>query len=169
MTRLAQTRHFSPTLIASIALLLLHRLMTRWNQTGQKWTGSPDISRDFFPTHHWVLWSLIVATYANFFLRLARSTLFTAATAVVVPAFVLKLNFAHKDAPELVQGVGQSLRDWTAGFDLVTQARATFYALGGVACFKGLQTLLTGDGRCRSLRGRGMFYTGRARRGEKIY
>ncbi|KAK5004565.1 hypothetical protein LTR28_008727 [Elasticomyces elasticus] len=124
----------------SAALLLaLHRLAIRWNQTGQKHAGEPDVAHTFFLTHHIVLWILIIATYSHLSLRLARHTFAgilpinisaIAAATLGVSAFVFKLNFTQADAPELVQGLARQIRGWSAPFDLVLQARIVFVGLG---------------------------------------
>ncbi|KAK4992949.1 major facilitator superfamily transporter protein [Elasticomyces elasticus] len=124
----------------SAALLLaLHRLAIRWNQTGQKHAGEPDVAHTFFLTHHIVLWILIIATYSHLSLRLARHTFAgilpinisaIAAVTLGVSAFVFKLNFTQADAPELVQGLARQIRGWSAPFDLVLQARIVFVGLG---------------------------------------
>lgn len=136
--RLSHTRQKWSTLVSSLALLTLHRVATRWNQTGQKFAGAPDISRDFFPSHHLLLWALVMATYASTGWKLYHlaqtNSLFGIASAsaltALVPAFVFKLNFAQADTPELVNGFAAGLRGLTARFGLVALARATFYPLG---------------------------------------
>jgi len=125
------------TILCSTTLLALHRLMTRWNQTGQKWAGSPDISRTFFPENTYVLWILILATYGHIGLKIARNSLggllptslavFMAAS-TVLPALLFKLNFAAADAPELVGNLGVALQDMIGAFTLVDQARVVFAA-----------------------------------------
>jgi len=126
------------TLVCSTALLALHRLMTRWNQTGQKWAGSPDISRTFFPENTYVLWILVLATYGHLGIKITRNSLSdllptsvaaTMATAAVLPVLLFKLNFAAADAPELVGILGVALRDMTSAFTLVGQARLVFAAI----------------------------------------
>ena len=51
------------------------------------------------------------------------------AAAMVLPAVVFKLNFTQADAPELVKGLGESIRNFTTGLDLVVQARVVFVML----------------------------------------
>ena len=140
--RLSHTKQPIRAATSAVILLALHRLSIRWNQTGQKHAGAPDISRSVFPQHHIILWTLVLATYGNIFLKLTKRTLagivpidFAAVIAaiVVVPAFVFKLNFAQADTPELVKGLGESIRTWTSQWDLVLQARVVFTALAVLA------------------------------------
>jgi len=123
------------TLVCSTALLALHRVMTRWNQTGQKWAGAPDISRTYFPENTYVLWILVVATYGHLAVKITRNSLIGLvptpvaafmAVSSVLPALIFKLNFAAADAPELVGSLGVAIRDMTETLSLVDQARIVF-------------------------------------------
>jgi ethanolaminephosphotransferase len=127
-----------PSAVLAIPILACHRLMLRWNQTGQKHAGGPDIVRAFFPSHHILMWMLILATYVIVGIQLARICLRSAmigdadlaiAFVVILPAVVFKLNFTQADAPELVLGLGEKLRAVTADVDLVSQARVVFVML----------------------------------------
>lgn len=122
----------------AIPILACHRLMLRWNQTGQKHAGEPDIVHAFFPSHHILMWMLILATYLIVGFQLAKICLRGAmigdadlaiAFVVILPAVVFKLNFTQADAPELVLGLGEKLRAVTANVDLVSQARVVFVML----------------------------------------
>lgn len=128
------------TLLMGASLLSLHRLSIRWNQTGQKHAGEPDIVYHFFPSHHMLMWTLVLAAYGYNSRQIARYSFseilppgFSASLAAMlfVPAVIFKLNFTQADAPELVQELGKQLREWTEGFNLVTQARVVF-ALSGM-------------------------------------
>jgi ethanolaminephosphotransferase len=127
-----------PSAVLVIPVLACHRLMVRWNQTGQKHAGEPDIVHDFFPSHHVLMWIIILATYLAVGYQLAktclRSTLIgdadlAIAFVAILPAVVFKLNFTQADAPELVLGLGGQLRAVTADLDLLTQARVVFVML----------------------------------------
>ena len=128
----------SPSAVVAIPVLACHRLMLRWNQTGQKHAGEPDIVHDFFPSHHVLMWILILATYLVVGYQLARTCLrstligdadLAIAFVAILPAVVFKLNFTQADAPELVLGLGGQLRAVTADLDLLTQARVVFVML----------------------------------------
>ncbi|KAI5208717.1 alkaline phosphatase-like protein [Aureobasidium subglaciale] len=124
---------------SAFVLLALHRLSTRWNQTGQKHAGEHDVAHTFFPDHHIILWMLIITTYIHLAFRIGRRTfadIFApefatiSAISLVLPSFVFKLNFTQADAPELVGGLAESIRQWTSELDLVMQARTAFVGLG---------------------------------------
>lgn len=127
-----------PSAVVVLPILACHRLMLRWNQTGQKHSGEPDIAHNFFPSHHVLMWLLILITYLVVGVQLARTCLRSAtigdadlaiAFVVILPAVVFKLNFTQADAPELVLGLGENLRAVTANIDLVSQARVVFVML----------------------------------------
>lgn len=146
---------FHPAIMA----LLAHRVIRRWNQTGQKFAGADDIvtSGIFHGNSSLLLWVLVGATYLDVTNRIsahiARSVVtlsnpmyrkqidpqpldhhrFTGAL-ITLPlcgtAFVFKLAFTAKDAPELTYGITPSLMAWIEAFDLVGLARMVF---GGIA------------------------------------
>jgi ethanolaminephosphotransferase len=130
------------TAIAGTLVLVIHRHAVRWNQTGQKHAGEPDIVHTFFPQHHVLMWVLILATYIGV-IRLLHIRTFTGLlapelTAIVdvtlfVLAIVFKLNFTQADAPELVEGLALRIREWSGPFSLVLQARAAFAAIAVAA------------------------------------
>lgn len=124
---------------ATVALLAVHRVSVRWNQTGQKHSGADDIVHSFFPKAHVTMWLLVLSAFGyNGFLLVRRAFAgilepemsVLAAVAMVVPAIVFKLNFTQADAPELVQGLAEKIREWSEPFDLVSQARFAFITLG---------------------------------------
>lgn len=124
--------------IAGTGLLLTHRLAIRWNQTGQKHAGDPDVVHTIFPEHHNFMWILVLITYvANCVLLHTRTlagimmTEFLVFTEVSLTflAIVFKLNFTQADAPELVQGLATLLREYSEPFSLVEQAWAVFALL----------------------------------------
>ncbi|THZ97974.1 alkaline phosphatase-like protein [Aureobasidium pullulans] len=129
----------SSVVFSAFVLLALHRLSTRWNQTGQKHAGDSDVAHAFFPNHHIVLWMLVITAYIQLAFRIGRRTFADilapefatiSAISLVLPSFVFKLNFTQADAPELVGGLAESIRQWTSELDLVMQARTAFVGLG---------------------------------------
>jgi ethanolaminephosphotransferase len=124
---------------STFVLLALHRLSTRWNQTGQKHAGEPDVAHTFFPGHFIILWMLIITAYIQLAFRIGRRTFADilapefatiSAISLVLPSFVFKLNFTQADAPELVGGLAETIREYTSELDLVLQARTAFVGLG---------------------------------------
>jgi ethanolaminephosphotransferase len=142
----------------AIMVLVLHRVIRRWNQTGQKYAGADDIvNSGIFHGNSFVLWCLIGATYMDITLRLARHVARSIATfdaeqkardveidstdanrmmgtIAVLPltgtAFVFKLAFTAKDAPELTYGMTGGMMQAVEVLDLVGLARMVF---GGLA------------------------------------
>lgn len=144
---------------AAIMALAVHRVIRRWNQTGQKYAGADDIvnSGIFHGSNSFVLWALIGATYMDVANRLASHVARSMrafdpnrknrditgeemdqnrfiGTIAVLPlcgtAFVFKLAFTAKDAPELTSGLTSSLLEWVDKANLVGLAQMIF---GGIA------------------------------------
>ncbi|KAF1998894.1 GPI ethanolamine phosphate transferas-like protein 2 [Amniculicola lignicola CBS 123094] len=140
----------------AIMLLFLLRIARRWNQTGQKYAGAPDIvhSQIFKGGDGFLLWTLVGATYMDLTNRLSRHVARSIAdpeTAVseeygstdanrvlgligVLPltstAFIFKLAFTARDAPELTKGITSGLLGFVNHIALVPNARLVF---GGIA------------------------------------
>ena len=139
----------------ALMLLFLHRIIRRWNQTGQKYAGDPDIvhSTLFRGANSVLLWSLVGAVYMDTTIRLARhiarslSTFdngsgkivddlestdghrFIGTLAVLplgITAFIFKLAFTARDAPELTLGITVGLLDWLSELSLVAVAQMVF-------------------------------------------
>lgn len=142
----------------AIIVLAIHRVIRRWNQTGQKYAGADDIvnSGIFHGSYSVILWVLIGATYTDVTIRLARHVARSIATfdtekkprnvelestdqnrmfgtIAVLPlcgtAFIFKLAFTLKDAPELTSGVSTALMSRVDGLDLVGLVRMVFGGL----------------------------------------
>lgn len=137
----------------AIMLLFTHRIIRRWNQTGQKYAGADDIvhSGIFHGNNSFVLWALIGATYMDIAIRLskhvARSIVvfdkmsssedseavdanrFMGLIAVLplgATAFAFKLAFTARDAPELTYGINRGLIIWVEDLYLVGVVRMVF-------------------------------------------
>ena len=127
----------------SLLALMILRLLRRWNQTGQKHLGDPDIARTFFSSHNWVMWVLVASSYIDIAQRLARRGLPRVPRQVVTPltfalclvAFEFKTIFTKADAPELLDGL-QSLPIWPMlEASLVTRAKAIFLSIAAAVVF----------------------------------
>lgn len=144
---------FHPAIMA----LVLHRVIRRWNQTGQKYAGADDIvNSGIFHGSSFVLWSLIGATYMDITLRLSRHIARSLATfdneqkandaeiestemnrfmgvIAVMPlcgtSFMFKLAFTAKDAPELTHGMTGNMMESLEDLNLVGLARMVFGGL----------------------------------------
>ncbi|PSN71579.1 alkaline phosphatase-like protein [Corynespora cassiicola Philippines] len=142
----------------AIMLLIVHRVIRRWNQTGQKFAGADDIvtSGIFHGKASIFLWSLVGAAYMDITIRLARHVARSISSfdeersrnlddfestdvnrlmgmMAVFPlgatAFVFKLAFTARDAPELTIGVTGGMLQWIAGLSLIEVARMVFGGL----------------------------------------
>lgn len=123
--------------LGAFGLLGSLRVVRRWNQTGQKFAGEPDIARTFLSTHIELLWSLIAATYiwnahtlrTLGFPRLPRLTATVIAVVLMILAVTFKLAFTNEDAPELISGRAITILRLSSGWDLLTRARAVFQSI----------------------------------------
>ena len=134
--------------VASIAVLVTARVARRWNQTGQKFAGDPDIARTFFSEHKATLWIAVVGAYLWNLRSLANRgfSLFSQnisggiATALATASATFKLAFTSQDSPELMAGPNGPLIAGELSLPLVTRARIAFAAIG----FALVYTLITG-------------------------
>jgi len=120
--------------------LVLSGIIRRWKQTGQKYAGDPDLLSEVITCHPWLLWILVVSTYAVFCRSLSQkaATWMEGRQAALLPvlvsisAFSFKVAFTAADAPELLQTVGilQPLVAFTSQYPLVSQGRVIFLGLG---------------------------------------
>ncbi|OCK81773.1 GPI ethanolamine phosphate transferas-like protein 2 [Lepidopterella palustris CBS 459.81] len=136
----------------AVMLLALLRVVRRWNQTGQKYAGAPDIVHSTFLKTPFILWSLVGTTYLAITTQLGRHiarslsdsrqgstehdipdiTRVVGALAVLplgAIALFFKLSFTAKDAPELVQGMDGVLLSWIEGLSLIGLARVIFWGI----------------------------------------
>ncbi|KAI9757849.1 MAG: major facilitator super transporter protein [Chaenotheca gracillima] len=120
--------------LSSLLLLATLRLMRRWNQTGQKFAGSDDIAKTFFPEHNFIMWIAVVATYLDLlrrvsgrgFRRIPSELATMVAIALCLASGGFKAAFTYADAPELLRGLPLPILNGLARAPLVSQARAVF-------------------------------------------
>jgi ethanolaminephosphotransferase len=120
-------------------ILALHRIIQRWNQTGQKFAGAPDVVKDILRPNPVFLWVLVTVTYLTLLYRIGNhmfhdlksgSALATACSlTLVVPAFLFKLGFTANDAPELLSWLGNDNVQFLERIPLVGSARIIFLTL----------------------------------------
>jgi len=134
-----------PYVIGEGCLLAIFRLFRRWNQTGQKFAGAPDIARTFFPAHKLVLWLAISATFLDLTYRLSQRGLRQLApwlaalfsTILCLTAFLFKVNFTNAEAPELLKDIPIPMKGQVVNTPLLTQARTVFLGLGFALGYNG--------------------------------
>lgn len=122
---------------STIGILAALRITRRWNQTGQKFAGDPDIARTFFSSHNLLLWDAVGATYfwnmrrlaTQGFSRLPRTLRQIFVPSLLIAAVTFKLAFTNEDAPELVEGLAKTIVELTAGVPLVLRARLVFFGI----------------------------------------
>jgi ethanolaminephosphotransferase len=120
-------------------LAIINRIVRRWNQTGQKFAGEPDIAQGFLPNHQKLLWALILLTYLDIcrnmirispFRDFCRVVMWSSLSVIVTSlAFAFKLGFTAADSPELLDSWMLEMLERTSGggaFSLVLQARLVF-------------------------------------------
>lgn len=133
------TYHRTSSLFAlsTLSILAALRIARRWNQTGQKFAGDPDIARTFLSSHNLLLWDAVGATYmwnmrclaTSGFSRLPKSLRQIFVPGLIIAAVTFKLAFTNEDAPELIDGLARTIVELTAGIPLVVRARAVFFGL----------------------------------------
>ncbi len=133
----------TPALSCMLVLLGL-RITRRWNQTGQKFAGEPDIARTYFQSHNIQMWIAVIVTYMEIAYRMSSkkfgttssySLLSSLAHSSSVAALGFKLAYTYAEAPELLQG----FPDWALNLlkwpSLLVQARIIFIGLFGALIY----------------------------------
>ena len=118
-------------------LLAINRVLRRWNQTGQKHAGEPDIAKTFLSAHSILLWIAVTVTFLDMSRRLAWCSLpgvpsrvaGCASIVLCLLAFGFKVAFTITVAPELLTGIPQYLWKIFEGTPLVSQARIVLWGL----------------------------------------
>jgi ethanolaminephosphotransferase len=118
------------------ALTVSHRILRRWNQTGQKFAAEPDIARTYFPNHQGTLWALVMMAYADIYLSLTHKSSVSSflwcltCLAVTVVAFTYKLAFAATESPELItEFVPSHIATALKGVPLILYARLVMFGI----------------------------------------
>lgn len=129
--------NLSNNLLALISLLLV-RVIRRWNQTGQKHAGGPDIANILVSTNPFLLWLLVLVAYVDAARRLfkcglplaSRTISFAVFFSLSIAAFRFKLGFTYANAPELFTGLPKFLMELTGNTSLVAQCKIIFQVIG---------------------------------------
>lgn len=140
----------------ALALLLSHRVLRRWNQTGQKFATDPDIARTFFPSHRLILWFLVILTYANTCRHLLAHRLSKlwqlCCVTMALSAFFLKLSYVASDSPELLPEALLVL--WKRGFDGGSTVLFTRLVVVGIMFLIPLSMCIRNTPQLREMRGK---------------
>ncbi|KAK5020242.1 major facilitator superfamily transporter protein [Cryomyces antarcticus] len=125
----------SPVKDATLALLLLVllRTITRWNQSGQKHAGAPDIAHTLFSTYPILMWTMVTMTYTDLARKLIRHVFHrwtyqvaaAAAFGLSLLSLLFKLSFTSADAPELCPLAFRILAQ------MLNRASATYVVVAG--------------------------------------
>jgi ethanolaminephosphotransferase len=125
--------------VSWIFFFSLHRIAERWNQTGQKYAGSPDIVHDVLEPVPLVLWIFVFVAYAAITIRIAyhlpEVTKIGPQLAIVnaiilyIPSLAFKLSFTANDSPELLAWLSRNLITRLQQVPLVPTARIVFIQL----------------------------------------
>ncbi|KAF8427325.1 hypothetical protein EV426DRAFT_635930 [Tirmania nivea] len=124
--------------ISSLIILLLVRISRRWNQTGVKHQGAPDIVTGFLLKHTTIMWILIFATYLYSLWRLnkrvcrrwGKAPSAILANTIISAAVTFKMSFARQDAIEAIPWWLLPIVRLFESASLISLARAAFMALG---------------------------------------
>ncbi|KIX09141.1 uncharacterized protein Z518_00219 [Rhinocladiella mackenziei CBS 650.93] len=122
----------------ALAYLLLG-LVRRWRQTGQKYAGGPDLLSELIMPNAWLLWALIIFTYAVLSRNLSRrfavwmgsKQMGLLPVLVSIAAFLFKIAFTAADAPELLLSfpVLNPMVSFVGRYPLLNLARVVFLGL----------------------------------------
>ncbi|KAI5803258.1 alkaline-phosphatase-like protein [Geopyxis carbonaria] len=121
--------------LGPLLILFILRVARRWNQTGQKYAGAPDIAKTYFPRHTTLLWILIIVTYLENFLRMYKRGFrrlekgpipMVFAFTATLAGLIFKISFAAQDSPELIPEWLDPILNSMQGVHLINQAQAVF-------------------------------------------
>lgn len=145
---------FKSSLITTLAL----RILRRWNQTGQKYAGSPDIAHTFLLQHPTILFILVLLTYLHTARQLELSTLrpvgvsksFSRVVAYTLSltGFAFKIRFTLQDSPELFSSFPAPLLQVARLPNLVLLARLVFTFTGLLSAYVVSKKLLQKSNGC---------------------
>lgn len=122
----------------NLVVCVLFGVMRRWNQTGQKYAGEADLVTELLKENPWVLWGLVLATYALFAKRLHFNSVKNGfrqmrflPVLVSASAFLFKAAFTEADAPELLRNVPilKPVVRFAAQYPLTSLARVSFVGM----------------------------------------
>ncbi|RKF63371.1 GPI ethanolamine phosphate transferase 2 [Erysiphe neolycopersici] len=122
--------------------LVLLRIAMRWNQTGNKFIGEPDIAKSYLLKHSTMLWLLVTISYLwnlsslQHQIRHLKSPKFdiiiiTMSTA----ALILKISLTDEDSPEIIGDWLRFIANLNFGIPIVIRVRLLFLILSVILFF----------------------------------
>lgn len=123
--------------------LVLVRTAMRWNQTGNKFAGQPDIAKSFLLKHYRMLWLLVMISYLwNLFSlqsqrhNYLQSTVFDIITILISSAALsLKIALIDEDSPEIISDSLRSIANLSLGLSTVFRVRLIFFIMSVLLYF----------------------------------
>lgn len=132
------------------------RFTRRWNQTGQKFAGEPDIVQYLTSSQPKILWALVLLTYMVNCQSTIQSTPFSdifgkslwafLSVTISLAAFIFKISFTAADAPELLAPMMLRITEWGFQTSLVFQARVVFTGIALLVGIFAFSRFITRDG-----------------------
>lgn len=132
-----------PPLYLLFTSMISLRIQRRWQQSGQKHAGAPDIASSLQGYYSPLLWLLVLGTLLDLAGEISLRTLGRAgmskrvargaAVVLTATAFVFKLCFTANDQPELLSGImgfeALGGLSFCQRLDLIWAARAVFFGI----------------------------------------
>ena len=125
--------------IGTALICVFSGLARRWRQTGQKYAGEADIISQVVTPNAWLLWMLVMLTYAVLSRNLSNrmgvwmgsSRMGILPVLISISGFLFKIAFTAADAPELLASFPllNPLVRFVSAYPLVSLARVTFLGL----------------------------------------
>ena len=113
------------TATSVVVAIVLLRTVRRYNQTGQKFAGAPDIAHSFLSKHTTLVWALVLSTYLwnclslnSGFPHAPKQFSKAGSQALLLLAFTFKLAFTHEDAPEMLDWISLKVYGVIGDFEL---------------------------------------------------
>lgn len=113
-------------------------MIRRWNQTGQKHAGGPDIAKLIVSANPFLLWLLVLLAYVDAARRLFRCGLPLASRPISFAVFIslcfaalrFKIAFTYTDAPELFIGLPKLFIESAENTSLIAHCKTVFLVIG---------------------------------------
>lgn len=122
--------------------LVLLRIAIRWNQTGNKFIGEPDIAKTYLLKNSTMLWLLVTISYLwnlsslLYEIRHLKSPTFEIMIiAMSTAALSLKVSLTNEDSPEIIGNWLRFIVNFNFGIPIVIRVRLLFLILSVILFF----------------------------------